>query len=83
MMRFAEGDRVRVDIPDEADLDHNRYHGQHGEIVSILSDDAGTVTADDRDSQLYRVALENGEIADFRLRDLRPPIDDTSESGNK
>ncbi|WIV67342.1 hypothetical protein [Natrialbaceae archaeon AArc-T1-2] len=79
MVRFAEGDRVRVDIPDEADLDHSRYHGQHGEIVSILTDDAGTVTTDDRDSQLYRVALENGEIADFRWRDLRPPISDPKD----
>jgi len=76
MARFAEGDRVRVDIPDEADLDHNRYHGQHGEVVSVLTDDAETVTADERDSQQYRVALETGEMADFRWRDLRPPIDD-------
>lgn len=80
MARFAEGDRVRVDIPDEADLDHSRYHGQHGEVVSVLTDDAGSVTADERDSQLYRVALETGETADFRWRDLRPPLGDSTET---
>lgn len=80
MARFAEGDRVRIDIPDETDPEHSKFHGKHGEIVSILTDDAGVVTSDERDSQLYRVALETGEEVDFRWGDLRPPIDDTSGS---
>jgi ribosomal protein L21E len=80
MARFAEGDRVRVDIPNETDPEHNKYHGKHGEIVTTLTDDVGEVTTDERDSRLYRVALETGETVDFRWRDLRPPIDKTSES---
>jgi ribosomal protein L21E len=80
MARFAEGDRVRVDIPDEMDPEHSKYHGKHGEVVRILTDDAGVVTTDERDSQLYRVALENDETVDFRWRDLRPPIDNTSKT---
>ncbi len=79
MAKFVEGDRVRIDLPDETDPDHSRYHGKHGVIVTVLTDDAGAVTADERDSQLYRVALENGEIVDFRWRDLRPPIDDRDQ----
>lgn len=33
MRRFSAGDRVRVDIPDEVDPDHERYYGQHRVIV--------------------------------------------------
>lgn len=80
MQRFSKGDRVRIDIPDETDLDHQMYHGQHGQIVSVLNDDTDAVTGDSRDSRLYRVVLETGEEADFRWRDLRPPIDESSES---
>jgi len=80
MARFAKGDRVRVDIPDETDPEHSRYHGEHGEIIMVLTDDAGVVTTDDRDSLLYRVALENSKIVDFRWRDLRSPIDESVES---
>ena len=79
MARFAEGDRVRVDIPNETDPEHKKFHGKHGEIVSVLTDDAGVVTSDERDSQLYRVALESGETIDFRWRDLRPPINGSTE----
>jgi hypothetical protein len=46
----------------------------------VLSDDADSVTADERDAQLYRVAFDSGETADFRWRDLRPPIDDSSQA---
>ena len=83
MARFAEGDRVRVDIPDETDPEHTKFHGEHGKVVNVLTDDAGEVTTDERDSQLFRVALETGETVDFRWRDLRPPIDNTPESKNK
>lgn len=78
MREFSNGDRVRIDIPDETDPDYQEYHGQHGRIVSVMNDDADAVTGDARDSQLYRVALETGEEIDFRWRDLRPPIDKSS-----
>lgn len=73
MQRFSEGDRVRVDIPDETDPDHERYHGVRGTVVATLEDDAGRATGDERDSLLFRVELEDGNIEDFRWRDLRPP----------
>ena len=76
MQRFAEGDRVRVDIPDETDPDHESYHGEHGRVITVLTDDADSVTDNKRDTRLYRVALDTGEEADFRWRDLRPPVDE-------
>lgn len=78
MQAFSKGDRVRIDIPDETDVDHQAYHGQHGRVVLVLNDDADAVTGDSRDSQIYRVALENGEDIDFLQRDLCPPLDDSS-----
>lgn len=33
--QFEEGDRVRIEIPDETDRDYNRLHGRHGEIIAI------------------------------------------------
>ena len=75
MSRFTTGDRVRVDIPDTTDPDHDRYHGVHGRVVEVLEDDAGVATGDERDAEIYRIELENGETADFRWRDLRPPIE--------
>ncbi|KAB7515607.1 hypothetical protein DM867_00195 [Halosegnis rubeus] len=75
MEQITQGDRVRVDIPDESDIDYEPFHGQHGTIISILRDDAGTVTGEDQDSQLYRVEFDSGETMDFRRHDLRPPID--------
>jgi len=72
-MQSAEiGDRVRIDIPDKGDPDY-RYHGNHGEVVEILRDDAGASTGDERDSVLYRVQLDSGVQLDLRWRDLRPP----------
>lgn len=73
MERYVKGDRVRVDIPDETDPDHERYHGEEGTIVDVRSDNAGSVTGDERDSTLYRVELDSGETVDLRWRDLRPP----------
>ncbi len=78
MQRFSTGDRVRVDIPDESDPDHDQYHGEHGRVTALLSDDADAVTGDERDNRLYRVELETGEQVDFRWRDLRPPINESS-----
>ena len=75
MSGFTTGDRVRVDIPDTTDPDHDRYHGLHGTVVDVLEDEAGEVTGDERDAVIYRIELENEETADFRWRDLRPPIE--------
>jgi ribosomal protein L21E len=76
MQRFEQGDPVRIDIPDKTDPDHGRYHGVHGTIVEVLEDNADAVTGDRREGLIYRVELEMGEQADFRWRDLRPPIDE-------
>lgn len=72
MKRFDVGDRVRVDIPDEADPDFDTYHGETGEVVEVIEDGAGETTGDERDSVLFRVELDVGGTADFRWRDLRP-----------
>ena len=80
MQRFSESDRVRVDIPDETDPDHDQYHGVHGQVVTVLTDDAEAITGDERDDGLYQVALNSGETADFRWRDLRPPTDENNDS---
>ena len=74
MSEYHLGDRVRIDIPDETDPDHDRYHGEHGQIVDILADEAGMLTGDDRDSTIYRVQFSNGEELDLRHQSIRPPI---------
>lgn len=71
-MHFQEGDRVRIDIPDQHDLDFERFHGERGVVIDSLNDAAGSETGDARDSQLYRVELDKGKTMDFRWRDLRP-----------
>jgi len=75
MPRFEEGDRVRVDIPDETDPDHDELHGKHGIVVELLSDDAGETTGSEQDSVIYRIEVENDQTHDFREHDLRPPIE--------
>jgi ribosomal protein L21E len=75
MSEFGQGDRVRIDIPDEADPDHECFHGQHGTIIKMISDDVGRFTNDTNDSTIYRVELDTGETMDLRRRDLRPPLD--------
>jgi hypothetical protein len=62
MEQFTEGDRVRVDTPDETDPDHDFYHGVHRTVVEVLDDDAGAVTGDDRDGSIFRVRLETGKL---------------------
>lgn len=69
-----EGDRVRIDIPDETDPDYDVFHGQHGTVVDRFTDDAARETGDDRDMDIYRIEFEDGSTDDFRWRDLRPPI---------
>lgn len=71
--QFSIGDSVRVDIPDTSDPDFDQHHGRRGEIVEVLQDDANMETGDSRDGTIYRVEFEDGETADFRWRDLRPP----------
>lgn len=70
MQRFVEGDRVRVDIPDEDDPDH-RYHGEFGEITSILEDGLSGITGYPQHDYLYTVGFDDDlEAADFRYDDL-------------
>lgn len=72
MRRFDVGDRVRVDIPDETDPDHERLHRKRGTVVDILEDDAGQEIGDERDSYLFEIELEDGDVEHLRWRDLRP-----------
>jgi hypothetical protein len=76
MKEYDVGDRVRIDIPDESDLDHDRLHGRHAEVVKVIADDAVEETGDPRDSRLYRVRLDDDGTEDVRWRDLRPPLDE-------
>ena len=62
-MYLSEGDRVRIDIPDEDDPDF-QWHGEHGVIIDIIEDDAGLATGDARDSvisarMIYEVIFIN------------------------
>jgi len=72
MNRFEEGDRVRVDIPNETDPDYEQFHGRQGTVAAVLGDDAGQQTGEQRDSHLFTVEFEDGTAHDFRWRDLRP-----------
>lgn len=72
MRRFEAGDRVRIDIPDETDVDHDQLHGLHGTIVDIIEDDAGQETGDPRDSYIFCVETTDGDVVHLRWRDLRP-----------
>jgi len=83
MQHISEGDRVRIDIPDETDPDHGQYHGDHGRVVAVLTDDATVITGNSRDGRLYRVALDSGDVVDFRWRDIRPPIKDNNSSSDR
>ena len=70
-MRFSQQDNVRIDITDKDDPDFE-HHRKTGEVVGVIEDDVGEVTGDERDSVLYRVKLESGDVVDVRWRDLRP-----------
>lgn len=78
MEGFREGDRVRIDIPNKSDPDHAEFHGQHGTIVDILTDDAAKETGRPSDSVIYTIRLDNEVEMDFRARDVRPPLEDSS-----
>jgi ribosomal protein L21E len=75
MQQFTEGDRVRIDIPDESDPDHEVYHSKHGSVRNVVVDDADEITGDRLDAVTYRVELDDGSCADFRHHDLRSPIE--------
>lgn len=75
MRRFEIGDRVRVDIPDTTDPDHERLHGKEGTVVEIIEDDAGKETGDIRDSYLFSVEVDKEGIEHLRWRDLRPAFE--------
>lgn len=70
--RFDKGDRVRVDIPDESDPDHDRLHGEEGVVAEIQADAAEDYSGDSRDSYLFFVDLDSGDTVSVRWRDLRP-----------
>lgn len=70
-MKFNEGDKVRVDIPDKSDPDY-KYHRMNGVVVYVLEDNAEENRAEPDDNYIYRVDLRNGDRVDFRWRDLRP-----------
>jgi hypothetical protein len=70
-MRFEQGDRVRIHIPDETDPDFE-YHWVQGEIVEVVEDDADKYTRDSDDRFIYRVEFDTGQQKDFRWRSLRP-----------
>lgn len=72
---FETGDRVRVDIPNEDDIDFH-LHGKHGIVKERLTDAAGKITGVDADAHVYRVEFDDGSIRDFRGRDIRPPLDE-------
>lgn len=73
MARYSKGNRVRIDIPDERDPDHDQYHGEHGIIVDIL--EANPTVESARDDPVYRVNVDDGDTAYFRRRDIRPPLE--------
>ncbi|AOW80117.1 hypothetical protein HTSR_0932 [Halodesulfurarchaeum formicicum] len=70
---FEEGDRVRIDIPDEADRDHH-LHGRHGSVDTVIKDDLDKIGGKEVDSTIYRIDID-GEMVDLRGRDVRPPIE--------
>ncbi len=72
MKQFNDGDRVRMDIPDTTDPDHDRWHDTVGTVVDVREDDAGLETGDERDNIEYLVEGNSGESMWFRWRDLRP-----------
>ena len=75
MSQYDVGERVRIDIPDESDPDHEQYHGEHGQIADILEDEAGSLTGDERGSTIYRVAFSTGGEIDPQHQLIRPPIE--------
>ena len=55
MKRFDVGDRVRIDIPDTHDPDHDRLHRKQAVVTNVIKDCAGAVTND----QLIHAPVES------------------------
>jgi hypothetical protein len=73
MKRFEEVNGVRIDIPDRDDPDFARLHRRKGTVEGMFEDDAGLESGDVRDSDIYRISLDDSEeTIDVRWRDLRP-----------
>lgn len=72
MAPIKAGDKVRIDIPDTTDPDHDRLHGETGIVVEVVEDDLGDVTGDSRDCYKFRVRLDDDEVVNTRWVDLRP-----------
>ena len=72
MKQFKIGDRVRVDIPEKDDPDHERLRQKHGTVLEILEDNAGQETGDVRNSYLFSVEIDDDSIENLRWRGLRP-----------
>lgn len=72
---FDQGDRIRIDIPDNNDPDFS-LHGRHGEIIELIEDDADSITGRENDRTIYRIKLDDGTVRDVRGRDVRTPLHD-------
>ena len=77
MQQHTEGDQVRIDIPDKSDPDFELYHGEQGEIVEVIEDDAGKATRDKRDvcytgcaSMMVKRSTSAGEICVHPVQSL-------------
>jgi hypothetical protein len=64
-MRLEQGTEVRVDIPDKADLDFERYHRRCGTIVAIVEGNASELTGDDCNDVRSRVDFDDCEQKDL------------------
>lgn len=65
--------RVRIDLTDTTDPDHDRYHGRGGTIGSIRIDDAAREFG--RGIASIEILVRIGELDEgmgFRTRDVRP-----------
>jgi hypothetical protein len=59
-----------VDIPNEADPDHEQYYRDHETVPALIEDNAEVVLGDEQDLALFRVELENEEKANSRCYGL-------------
>lgn len=74
MPDYHAGDRVKIDLPNESNPNHDPYHEEHGTIVDSLEDDSNTLGGDEQDSNIYRIHLDAGEKLEIRHLVIRPPI---------
>ena len=60
------GDQIRIDIANKEDLDHSRLHGKPEIVVEVFEDDAGSVTGDPHDSNLFHVDIDGSNVENLR-----------------